>query len=56
MIDGLKAPVLKDNEFLSSKAAFWSTIIYAGGSAAVSSKVTRSRVAAGQPPMMKLFF
>lgn len=56
VIDGIKAPILKDNEFLPAKAAFWSSVTYGAGSAAVASVVARKRQAAGQPPMLKVFF
>jgi hypothetical protein len=56
LIDGIKAPLLKDNEFLPASAAFWGVAAYGAGAAAVSSVVARKRQAAGQPPMLKVFF
>jgi hypothetical protein len=56
VVDGLKAPLLKDNEFLSSGAAFWGTVAYTTGTAAASSVLARRRQASGQAPMLKVFF
>lgn len=56
LMDGLKAPFLKENEFLSSGAAFWSAIEYGALGTAGGSMIARSRQAKGQPPMLKVFF
>jgi hypothetical protein len=56
IIDGIKAPLLKENEYLPASAAFWGTVAYSVGSAAASSVYARKRQAAGQPPMLKVFF
>ncbi len=56
MVDGLKAPFLADNEFLSAKAAFWGTVGYSVGTAAVSSVIARKRQSEGKAPMAKVFF
>lgn len=56
IVDGLKAPLLKDNEFLPAKAAFWGTVTYTVASSAASSMVARKRQAAGAAPMLKVFF
>lgn len=56
IIDGLKAPFLAEDEYLSSKAAFWGTVAYATGATVAGSMVARSRQRAGKAPMLKVFF
>jgi hypothetical protein len=56
LIDGVKAPLLKDDEFLSSGAAFWGSIAYATAGVVGGSMYARKRQAAGQPPFLKVFF
>lgn len=56
MIDGIKAPFLKENEFLPAKAAFWASVAYGTGGVVGGSMVARSRQAAGKAPMLKVFF
>lgn len=55
-VGGLKAPILKTDQYLDSDSAFWASVSYGLIGSAVGGYVARKRTEAGKPAMAGLLF